>query len=384
VPQDPLKIAVVTPRFAISGVPLAQIRFAEALASDGHHVDLLIGWVNRGLVMPPVKNVNVVILGRQNVRRMLVPVREYLRSRRPDVIFSAEDHLNTIVLIALILSGSRAKMSGSSRVTPYDTYSNKIFSKRWVLKQIVRAVMGRANVLTCVSLDMVEQYRRVFRNAPHVCVYNIVDNHQARQRMLEPVDIDWFVRKDGPVIVAAGQLESWKGFADLIRAMKELPSQHKARLVIFGEGSLRLELECLIDDLALSERVKLAGNVQNPLKYFARADVFALSSHVEGMPNALVEAMMCGCTPVATNCPTGPRELLQDGKFGYLVKVGDPNSIAEGLENALNRPIAKDLLAKAVLPFEEKAVIARHFELLGLSERRQRQEQIHSTLEKTG
>jgi glycosyltransferase involved in cell wall biosynthesis len=373
-----LKIVVVTPRFAISGVPLAQIRFAEALADDGHNVDLLIGCVNRGLVMPQPRDVNVVVLGCQNVRRMLFPLCEYFRLNRPDVVFSAEDHLNTIVSIALILSGSRAKISGSSRVTPYDTYSNKIFTKRWLLKQIARAVMWRADVLTCVSLDMVDQYRRVFHNAPHVCVYNIIDNQQARQRMLEPVDMEWFVRKDAPIIVAAGQLEYWKGFVDLIRAMNELPSKRMARLVIFGEGSLRPELERLIYDLALSERVRMPGNVSNPLKYFARADVFALSSHVEGMPNALVEAMMCGCTPVATDCPTGPRELLQDGKYGYLVKVGDPVSIAAGLEDALDRPIDKNLLAKALLPFEEKSVIARHFELLGLADRRLTQKQNHA------
>jgi glycosyltransferase involved in cell wall biosynthesis len=84
------------------------------------------------------------------------------------------------------------------------------------------------------------------------------------------------------------------------------------------------------------------------------------------MPNALVEAMMCSCTPVATDCPTGPRELLQDGKYGYLVAVGDPVAIAAGIEKALDRPIPKELLAEAVLPFEERTVIARHFALLGL------------------
>ena len=363
-----MKICVVTPRFAISGVPLAQIRFAQTLARDGHKVDLIIGYVNKGFVMPDATGVNVVILGRPKVRSMLFPLCKYIHATKPGIIFSAEDHLNTIVLLAVIFSGSRTKVSGSSRVTPYDTYSTKPFTKRWFLKLIFQAVMWRANVLTCVSEDMVEQYRKVFRNPPHVCVYNIIDNALSRRKILEPVDLDWFLQKDTPLIVAAGQLEPWKGFADLIRAMAEVRRKRIARLVIFGEGSLRSELEHLVDQLGLSEAVRLPGNVPNPLKYFAHAEVFVLSSHVEGMPNALVEAMMCGCTPVATNCPTGPRELLRDGRYGYLAAVGDPSSIAEGIEKALDRPIAKELLAEAVRPFEERAVISRHFALLGLTD----------------
>jgi glycosyltransferase involved in cell wall biosynthesis len=363
-----MKICIVTARFAVSGVPLAQMRFAEALSNSGHAVDFVIGCVNPGLVMPETFGVNVTLLNRATARAMLYPLWKYFRRNKPDVVFSAEDHLNAIVLIAAILSGSPAKISGSSRVTPYSTYSTKIFTKRWVLKQVFRTVMWRANVLTCVSKDMVEQYRKVFRDPPHVCVYNIVDNRLSRQKLLEPVDAEWFLEKEIPVVVAAGQLEPWKGFADLIRAVKEVSRRRPLRLVIFGEGSLRAELERLIEELGLADIVKLPGNVTNPLKYFIHAQVFALTSYVEGMPNALVEAMMCGCTPVATNCPTGPREILNDGRFGYLVSVGDPISIARGIEWALESPIDKNLLAEAIAPFEEQTVIAQHFELLGLAD----------------
>ena len=140
--------------------------------------------------------------------------------------------------------------------------------------------------------------------------------------------------------------------------------------MILGDGPLRSELEALIIELGLDDVVSLLGYVENPLKYFARADVFVLSSHVEGLPNVLVEAMMCGCTPVSTDCPTGPREVLQDGKYGYLVPQRDPVALAAGIEQALDRPIPKELLAEAVRPFEEGAVLSRHFEVLGLGARR--------------
>jgi glycosyltransferase involved in cell wall biosynthesis len=148
--------------------------------------------------------------------------------------------------------------------------------------------------------------------------------------------------------------------------MKELAKSRKLRLVILGDGPLRAELEALIKKLDLNDVVKLLGYVDNPLKYFSRADVFVLSSHVEGLPNVLVEAMICGCTPVSTDCPTGPREVLQDGKYGYLVAMRDPIALAAGIEKALDHPIPKNLLRDAVKPFAEHAVIARHFEILGV------------------
>jgi len=362
-----MRICVVTPLYAIAGVPLAQLRFARALAAKGHDVDLLIGRIDLQYEFPKIAGVNVLKLNRQKVRGMLLPLRKYLLTTGPDVVFSAEDHLNSVVLLAAIASRSKAKISCSSRVTPYDTYSSVPFTKRWFLKQIMRAVMWRADALTCVSRDMVEQYRQVFRSPPHVCVYNIADDRNSRVRMTESLEHEWFIRKGCPLVVAAGTLAPWKGFEDLLHAMKLLSEKKQARLAILGDGPSRSELEALITELGLTDLVLLQGFVENPLKFFAHADVFVLSSHVEGLPNVLVEAMMCGCTPVSTDCPTGPREVLQDGKYGYLVPMRDPAALAAGIEQALEYPIPADLLAEAIRPFEESAVIERHFEVLGLS-----------------
>lgn len=362
-----MKICVVTPLFAIAGVPLAQIRFARALADKGHDVDLVIGHIDPQYQFPQVVGVTVLNLRQPQVRGMLVHLWKYLRTIKPDVVFSAEDHLNVVVLLAAIFSGSRAKISSSSRVTPFDTYSNVPFTKRWALKQLMRTVTWRADALTCVSKDMVEQYQTVFNAPPHLCVYNIVDDRLSRLRMHEPVDHEWLIHKDIPVLVAAGRLATWKGFDDLIRAMKILTKSRSARLMILGDGPLHADLQTLIHELHLSDYVTLLGYVENPLKYFSHADVFVLSSHVEGLPNVLVEAMMCGCTAVATDCPTGPREVLQGGKFGYLVPMRNPVAMAAGINQALDSPISKSLLQEAVKPFAEDAVLNRHFEVLGLA-----------------
>lgn len=362
-----MKIAVVTPRFAISGVPLAQLRFARALSNAGHDVELLIGNADAHLTLPEVSGFKITVLDKPNVRSLIMPLWRYLRREQPDIIFSAEDHLNTIILAVAVLARSRAKISGSSRVTPFDTYSNTPLTKRWVLKQLARLVNRRADALTCVSKDMVTQYATVFPNERRHAVYNIVDDQNSRERLKESVAHRWF-GANVPLAVAAGNLAPWKGFADLIAAVALLRDRGiQLHLIILGEGPLHAELKRQVLELSLEDHVELPGYVINPLPYFVQAKVFVLSSHVEGMPNVLVEAMMAGCTPVAADCPTGPRELLQDERYGYLVIPRDPAALADGIERALRAPIDPGIMAEAVRPFEEKTVIARHFAMLGLS-----------------
>lgn len=352
--------------FAIAGVPLAQLRFARAFANLGYQVDLVIGWIDPQYKFPDIQNINIIEFNKRQVRGMLFQFKDYLNNTQPNIVFSAEDHLNAVVLTAAILARSKAKISCSSRVTPYDTYSGKIFSKGWILKQWMRSVMWRADALTCVSKDMVGQYQTIFKNTKHVDVYNIIDEIQSRKKIAEYVEHPWFQTKKVPLLIAAGRLASWKGFEDLIRAIKEVSLTKKVHLLILGDGPLRNELSELILELNLSESIQLLGYVENPLKYFSQADVFILSSLVEGMPNVLVEAMMCGCTPVATDCPTGPRELLQDGKYGYLIPMNNLKALANGILAAIDYPISKENLNEAIAPFQEKIVIARHFEVLGI------------------
>ena len=360
------KILLLAGRYGLSGVPLAQLRFARVLAARGHSVKLVYGMVNEGAELPVIDDVEILVLARARVSSMILPLAKLIRSYAPDVIFSAGDHLNVITLLAASLSRSKAKISCSSRVTPYDTYSDRLFSKGWLLKQMMRLTMPRADALTCVSNDMVDQYKKVFPFSRHLCVYNIVDERFSSIGRPFPESDERLSDKRTYNIVAAGALESWKGFADLIEAMSVVIKSANARLTILGEGSQRRYLQQRIDELGMSDSVILRGNVDDPFPYFLQAQTFVLSSHVEGLPNVLVEAMICGCTPVATDCPTGPREVLQDGKYGYLVPMNDPAALAEGIINSFTAPMEAGFLADAVVAFKADRVIKRHAEILGV------------------
>lgn len=361
-----MNIAIVTPVFSIAGVPLAQHRLARALAKKNYKVELIIGFLPSDLYPDAIPGVEINILNKNSVSKMFFSLISIFRNKKFDVIFSAEDHLNIIVIFAKYFSRSQSLLSVSSRVTPFDTYSNIWFTKRWILKQLAKLTIDSANVMSCVSKDMVLQYKSIFKKAPHQCIYNIVDDPLSREKMHEKVNHDWLNDDHFRVIVASGRLAEWKGFEDLIRAMPIILKTKKVKLLILGDGPLKEHLSKTIDELGLKMYVDLVGYVKNPFKYYKNADVFVLSSYVEGLPNVLVEAMMCGCTPVATDCPTGPREVLQNGKYGYLVPMKNPFLLAEGITHALENPISTDLLEDAIKPFDVDSVIKSHFLSLNL------------------
>ena len=362
-----MKISLIAGTFSLSGVPLAQFKLARAFSNEGHEVELIYGKIFDKKNIPKQDKFKIINFNKSRVIFMLYKISKYLYKKKPDVVFSAGDHLNAVVLLAAILTNSKSKISCSSRVTPYDTYSNNFLSKGWVLKLIMRLVMYRANVLSCVSKDMVTQYKNIFKNTRHLPIYNIVKDDHSKNLMNEPIDKRdevYFLKKK--TIITAGMLEPWKRQKDIIQAFNLLDNREEFNLIILGEGSQKNRLNEIIKELKLEESVFLLGNVKNPMKYFAKSDIFVLSSSVEGLPNVLVEAMISGCTPVSTNCPTGPREVLENGKYGYLAEVGNIEQISESIQKAIDNPIPKVKLDEAVVRFDQENVIKKHFELLRL------------------
>jgi glycosyltransferase involved in cell wall biosynthesis len=168
--------------------------------------------------------------------------------------------------------------------------------------------------------------------------------------------------KQGPVIVAAGRLTPQKDFATLLRAFALLPDAG-AKLVIYGEGPLRSELESLVAGLGLSGRVSLPGFVGDLPAEIAASDLFVLSSRWEGLPGVLLEALAVGTPVVATDCPTGPDEILEGGRWGALVPVGDPPALAKAMAKTLSLPI--DAPAETVLArFDPAGIVDQYLAVL--------------------
>jgi len=171
-----------------------------------------------------------------------------------------------------------------------------------------------------------------------VTLHNFFDIERIDRQMHEPLPPADVKRAGCFEIVAAGRLHPQKGFGYLLDAVRDLVQERgrtQVHLRILGSGPLEAELRTTISRQALQSHVTLAGFRHNPLPYFRQADLFCLSSLYEGHPNALVEAMLCGVPVLATDCPSGPFEILVGGKFGRLVPPANPRALADAIEDAL-------------------------------------------------
>ncbi len=358
-----MKFTVITPKFDLSGVPLAQIRLANALANNNYAVDIIVGNIHKNFSISNHldSRVKLINLNVKKTRWMIFRIFFYLLKNRITVIFSAEDHLNALILFLLIITCNKSKISCSSRVTPFDTYSNKIFSKKWILKKIIETVMWRADLLTCVSKDMVKQYKKMFKNSKHICVYNIVVSSKIIDDSYNKIQL---VKNKRIKILAVGRLEKWKGFDVLIKAITYVRKLYDIEVLILGDGPEKRYLKEIIDNNDLHNIVKLIGYVENPYPYYRYSEIFVLSSYVEGMPNVLIEAMMLGCTPVSTNCDTGPSEIIDNEINGYLSPVGDEKELSNKIILAIKNRIDQKILNIKTQEFSEKTILDKYFNLL--------------------
>ena len=174
----------------------------------------------------------------------------------------------------------------------------------------------------------------------------------------------WFDDRRCPVILAIGRMKKVKDFPTLLRAFAGLLVRRPARLIVLGEGRLRPRLLSLARELGIAEQVAFPGFRENPYAFLAKADLFVLSSRHEALPTVLIEAMACGCPVVSTDCPSGPREILEDGRLGPLVPVGDADALAEAMARVLDAPPSRDLLRERASFFSVERAVERYERLL--------------------
>jgi glycosyltransferase involved in cell wall biosynthesis len=212
------------------------------------------------------------------------------------------------------------------------------------------------------ELDALIPYRK---KATHV-IYNAVVTPEIYHLAQAEVEHPWFQDKNLPIVVGAGRFVRQKDFSTLLNAFADLSATIKARLVLLGSGREQDELQSLVSRLGLEDQVWISGFVKNPYAYLSRADVFVLSSQWEGLPTIIIEAIALGIPVVSTDCPSGPSEILQQGKYGRLVPVGDVRAMSQAIADTLqtdNRTIPPDWIAQ----FTPEVATLKYIKALGLA-----------------
>jgi glycosyltransferase involved in cell wall biosynthesis len=364
------KVALYLPSLAGGGAEKMTVNLAAGLSRRGIAVDLVLAQKTGPYLGDVPASVRIVDLRSRRVAASIPRLAGYLRNERPDYLISAMTHANIAAVAAGAISQSKTKIIVSERVAFEQSQFHATSVRERLQKYLLPSAYRRAEFVVAISEGVAQQFRKMLgpRRKEIVVIYNPVLTDDLRQKMDEPIKHEWFANATLPVIIAVGRLTVQKDFETLIRAFSLLRKQRPARLVILGEGEQRPDLERLAGELGIAGDVLLMGFVGNPYSYMKSARVMVLSSRYEGFGNVLVEAMACGTPVVSTDCPSGPSEILERGRWGRLVPVGDAVRLAAAIAETLNEPIPPDIKLRAAAFTPERTVDAymRLMEMPGL------------------
>ena len=213
--------------------------------------------------------------------------------------------------------------------------NNSLFFK--FVKGFVKKWYNRASTVICVSDGVRKDLQKKFLVEESILkvVPNIIDVDEIK-RKANSKEHGSLIESCKPYVLSMGRLEKSKDFAFLINVFQSISNEINCKLLILGEGSERSMLEKLIRDLSLSDQVYLPGYVSNPYPIIKNCEVFALSSRWEGSPNVLREALIFNKKIISTDCDSGPKEILQYGKLGKLVSVGDKSLFSKELRKLIH------------------------------------------------
>ena len=337
---DEVRIALFVASLRAGGAERVTLNLARGFHERGVEVDLVLARAEGPLLEQVPPGVRVVDLGAARVLASLPALVRYLRRERPDTLISAVNHVNLVALWARRLAGVPCRVVVTLHNTLSTSTENAWNRRQRAIPRLMRHFFPWADEIVAVSSGVAEDFVDVTGlPASRVrTIYNPVVSEELFERAGAPIEHPWFRAGQPPVILGVGRLAGQKCFGDLLHAYALLERRRPARLVILGEGRERPRLEALVRELGLEDGVDLPGFVPNPYAYLARAGVFALSSAWEGLPTVLIEALALGAPIVSTDCRSGPREILQGGRYGRLVPVGDPVVMAEALLGALEDP----------------------------------------------
>jgi glycosyltransferase involved in cell wall biosynthesis len=324
------RIGIVIYSLAGAGAERVSVNLAHEFVATGHAVDFLLARGEGELMGEVPEGSGVHVAGSDGARGWRGAIQGYIEQHSPDVLLAMMEGAGVLSIQAArgrevpVFVVSHIHFSRHCRHAPR-------WKERWLMPLAVRWYLPRAAGVVGVSQGVTDDIRNVagLKSERVHTIYNPILTDSFYARLSEPCDHPWFTsERDWLTVVTVGRLTAQKDHETLLRATAQVSRERAVRLLVLGQGERLERLQALAEGLGIDEIVEFAGFDANPYRYIAAADVFALSSRWEGFGNVLVEALACGTRVVSTDCPSGPREILDHGRFGELVSVGDSDAMA--------------------------------------------------------
>ncbi len=370
---DPL-VAIFVATSGHSGVDRLIQHLVPAISRRGYPVDVLkiLGHGPHLEELPC--GVRLIELGTKHVYTSFPALVRYLKRSRPAVMMTDKDRVNRTAILARACSRVATRLVVSSGTTISIDLAHRGPYERLLQRSSMGKLYRLADKVIVPSQGVAEDmaaYTGLPIDHIEVVLCPVVPEELFNQPQPRP-DHPWFQSGEPPVILGVGELGPRKDFTTLVRAFAIVRRQRPCRLVIIGRGKLHAQLIALANELGVNRDVDLPGFKPTPYHYMAHAAVFAFTSLWEGNPFVLPEALAVGTPIVATDCPSGPREVLQNGRCGHLVAVRDVNALAEAILKTLQAPLPADTLREAARPYEIECSTTAYLKAMGLDPREPR------------
>lgn len=362
------KIAFFYRDIGLGGVQHMMVILANGLAAQGFDVELVLTAATSDFRNELHKNVKIIRLGTMNILKITYRLVKYIWHAKPDTLYTAVPNFNTVAVAAKLLSMTSVNLVISERSDTILEFKNNNWGMYKLCMFAIPLSYRYANHIIAVSggaADSLAKFGHLDRARIRV-IYNPAFSEEIVIQSQMPVEHRW-IGGGYKLVVSAGRLVGQKDFSLLIRSFeKVLATDSSYRLIILGEGPDRSKLEALVEQKGLEEYIDLPGSDPNPYRWFARADAYVMTSVWEGFGNVLVQALACGCQVVSIDCPSGPKEILGDGKFGRLVRTRNEADIAKAILESVRNPIPKETLLGRARDFSSEAAVDQYKTVFGV------------------
>lgn len=347
-------ISIILPNFAAGGAERVAIYIANEFYLKEIKVEFVL--LNAiGDLLPLVEaGIPVYDLQAQRIRDSIFPLSCYFRNSQPDAILVGLWPLTSAAILAWQLAGRTGRIFVQDHNNLSITCTKELGLSLSYLKLLLRCTYPLATGVMAVSEGVKRDLSTygAFNDSRVKVIYNPVVRASAELFSSNP---DERSQRWGSGchfnILSVGTFKAQKNFPLLLQAFAMLPNSLNVKLTILGEGVLRPKLEALIKNLGISSKVSLPGFVLDPSPWFRTADLFVLSSSWEGLPTVMIEALQFGVPVVSTDCLSGPNEILDNGRYGRLVPVGDATALATAMQASLLESHDHDALRRRAQDF---------------------------------
>jgi glycosyltransferase involved in cell wall biosynthesis len=349
----------------LGGAELANVVLAKQFLNRGFRVDIVTAGDFPGARALIPSATRYIVLGARRTREFLLPFARYLRRERPEAVIASIWPLTTTCVLAHQFARSRARMVVWEHNTLSDQYRVRGAAHRIMLKSSIALTYPLAHARVAVSMGVADDLAAlsgISRGGISV-IHNPVPTSFRVATGYAKAETVWGSWR-GPRIITVGRLKAQKNHALLIRAFGKMLSMLDARLLILGTGELAEATAAVARAEGVADKVLMPGETIDPTPYYRSADLFVLSSDYEGLGNVIVEALACGVPVVSTNCRSGPSEILENGRYGRLVPVGDADALARAMADALAAKHDREALKRRAADFAPELIVEEYLRVL--------------------